>query len=74
MTHEELRERTLNKLGLITKLIENEQYEDVEDHLGLSPSGSWEGESNHFIDFDDYGSPKDIREVLRELIKLRNKK
>lgn len=74
MTHEKLKERTLCKLELIVDLILNERYEDVEDHLGFSPSGSWEGESNHFIDFDECGSPKDIGEVLRELIRLRDKK
>lgn len=74
MSHEELKASTLSKLRLISQLIGNEQYEDVEDHLGFSPSGSAEGEDNYFIDFEEYGASKDIDDVLRELIGMRNKK
>lgn len=74
MTHEELKARTLHKLNLIVELIENEQYEDVEDHLGFSLSGSAEGEDNYFINFEEYGASKDIDDVLRELIGMRDKK
>jgi hypothetical protein len=80
--HDILKENTIKVLKEITKLVEEEKYEEVKDYIIDSPGDSEFGKDNHYIDFgyhikgdyifQDIAQICNKLETLKEQIKKNN--
>lgn len=74
MQFRELKQFTTDRLNKITRLIAQEQFDEVYEFLAGSPAGDGYGAENTYIDF---GIPKtnmeDIGDVIDKLKELKHK-
>lgn len=74
LQHKQLKEHVLSVLSNIQKLVEEEQYDSIEDCCGFSGAGDGYGSDNHYIDFsynEDSSCALDILDVADHLSKLK---
>ncbi|KYC52642.1 MAG: hypothetical protein AMQ22_00692 [Candidatus Methanofastidiosum methylothiophilum] len=68
-----LKQLTIDRLKIIAKLLEEEKFEDVQNHLAYSPAGDGMGDDNYYIFFydlvDGINDLNDVCNYLKELKK-----
>lgn len=73
LQHKELKKIVLNKLKEISKLIENEKYDKIEEYTVFSPAGDGMGTDSYHINFGYAESMKeDIIDVIDRLKELKD--
>lgn len=68
-----LKQHTIEILNNVAKLIEEENFEDIDWMLANSPAGDCMGEDNYFINFSYDEYDRDISEIVHCMKSLKSK-